>query len=135
MVLPAVFLCMAAYFAVSIYTRRVQFDDAGLCDANFFRSQRVPWNAVFELISPDAIAKREAEWDAAHSDDSESGYGARGRGGRDFDSTLDQGNWVLMGQKHDRILRLRDSMVPQESLAALRKRIESRISARGEGQL
>lgn len=133
LVLLAGFLCMAAYFGASIYTRRVQFDDAGLCDANFFRSQRVPWNAVLGLMSPDAIAKREADRESEW--ESESGYGARSHHGANLDSTLDQQCWVLMGQKGDRILRLRYNMVPQESLAALLKRIESRISARGEGRL
>jgi hypothetical protein len=96
-----------AYGCAHSFTRRVQFDDAGLCDANFFRSQRIAWSQVKEFKLDD--------------------IGSGPSHGPDGSTNLPSQAWVLKDGQGRTMLTLAQDMAPPESLLALRERIRSRI--------
>ncbi len=103
------FACVVGYACATTFTRRIQFDDAGLCDANFFRSQRVPWSVVKEFIDDHAGA-------GATSDSTGNSIGT---------SPV----WRLKDARGRSILELARSLVPAQALVALRQRFASRMTA------
>ena len=105
------FASVVAYASASIFTRRVQFDDAGLCDANFFRSQRVAWSAVADFKLGDTSSAPT--------------YGSDGA------PSTSQASWLLKDLQGRSIMELSQSMGPQESLNALQRRVTSRSSPSG----
>lgn len=101
---------------VKVHTRRVQFDEAGLSDADWFGVRRVPWAAVKSMKLINLNAKSQRLYDRTRLRDRE--------GSRPED---DMGAWDVSGEGGVVLLRLHKGMVPQDALAALRERIQQQI--------
>lgn len=108
------FASFVGYACAAIFTRRVQFDDAGLCDANFFRSQRVAWSAIKSIDSASGAALAAGPPGAVRAT---------------------PGDWLLRDTQGRTVLRLDQNMAPQESFEALRRRVVSSSSPSGFGFL
>ncbi len=107
------FAAFVAYASANILTRRVQFDDAGLCNANFFRSQRIPWSAVKEFKLGDSSSGPLHDSDGSPKTAQEC--------------------WLLKDAHGRTMLTLAQNMVPQQSLAALREHFKVRVGSDGFG--
>ena len=94
------FAGVVAYAGVILLSSRVQFDDVGLCEANFFRSKRLPWSAVHALRQGGA-----ATYPHAPSSDS------------------DENAWLLLDAQGRTLMRIANDMTPAQSLAVLQSRV------------
>lgn len=101
---------------VKVHTRRVQFDEAGLSDIDFFGVRRIPWRAVKALEVVNLNLKEQQRYDRAQLEDRE-----------DSRPEDDMGAWDVCGERGVVLLRLRKNMVPQDALSALRDRIQKHI--------
>jgi hypothetical protein len=102
------------------HTRRIQFDEAGLSDADFFGVRRVPWGEIKGLHLVNLNADAQARYSRTRMKDRE---GSR--------PTNDWGAWDVCGEQGVVLLRMYKNMVPWDALTALRQRIE--LQVRGGG--
>jgi hypothetical protein len=103
------FLSVVAYAGANVLTRRVQFDDVGICDSNFFRAQRIAWSSVAQCRLTDI-------GDSLPNDSQGSSRGSHPA-------------WVLKDAQGRTLLTLDPGMAPQASLDALRQRADSLLGA------
>lgn len=101
---------------VKVHTRRVQFDETGLSDTDFFGVRRIPWHAVKALEAVNFNLKEQQRYDRARLEDRE--------GSRPEDDIV---AWDVCGEQGVVLLRLRKNMVPQDALFALHERIQKQI--------
>lgn len=106
---------------VKVHTRRVQFDEAGLSDADFFGVRRVPWGAVKSMKLVNLNAKAQRLYDRTRFRDRE--------GSRPED---DMGAWDVCSEQGVVLLRLHKNIVPQDALSALRERIQQQLRDGGK---
>jgi hypothetical protein len=106
--------------AVKVHTRRVQFDEAGLSDTDFFGVRRMPWSAVKGLKVVNLNLKEQQRYDRARLRDRE--------GSRPEDDPA----WNVCGEQGVVLLQLYRNMVPQDALAALRQRIQQQLHGGGK---
>lgn len=91
---------VVAYAAVTLFSARIQFDDSGLCESNFFRSQRLPWSAVRAVKRGGA-----AVYPDPPSHDS------------------DDGDWLLQDEQRHTLMRISPDLTPAQSLVVLQARL------------
>ena len=101
---------------VKVHTRRVQFDQTGLSDADFFGVRRVPWGEIKNMVLVNLNADAQARYARTRLTERE--------GSRPKD---DWGAWDVCGEQDVVLLRMYKNMVPWDALTALRGRIERQI--------
>ncbi len=114
-------LSLSLRSVVKVHTRRVQFDEAGLSDTDFFGVRRVPWAAVKGLKLVNLNAKAQRLYDRTRLVDRV--------GSRPED---DMGAWDVCGEQGVVLLRLYRSMLPEDALSALRERIQQQLRDGGK---
>ena len=102
--------------AVKAHSRRVQFDQIGLSDADFFGVRRVPWGEIKNMVLVNLNAGAQARYTRTKVTER---VGSRPKD--------DWGAWDVLGEQHVALLRLRKDMVPWDALTALRQRIEKQL--------
>ena len=103
-----VFASVIAYAGVALVTRRVCLDELGLCDANFFRSRCVLWRQIDRIAQVDDSSRRDPRFRRSDTDEASSpAMALRDAQGRE-------------------LMKLPQSMLPPESLLALRQQFAAR---------
>ena len=101
---------------VKAHTRRVQFDQTGLSDADFFGVRRVPWGEIRNLVLVNLNADAQARYARTRVTEREGSRPKDDWGARD-----------VCGEQGVALLRIHKNMVPWDALTALRQRIEKQL--------
>ena len=110
---------LALTTALSVFTRRVVHDAAGICDKNFFRTRRVPWKAIASLRRVNLSEAAQKRYDKAR----------KPSGTRPINLMV----WRINDAAGQEILHFSEAMAPPEAFVTLRLRIESHIGTLAPG--